>query len=367
VRTSARRNVSGARDLRMKSSQKLLVFCTVSRHKNGEAKPMCFPKPLASTITALGVFLFLAGPSSGEEGGAGDYIPGLYASLINITPNKPGFALGTGYLFYAGSVGANTTLPFGGILAANINADVSLADVTLSYTFRPAILGAHYTVSISIPYAWVDVDAKVSLNPRLLPSLIGTRTKEVQDTANGLSDIFLVPFALNWTFGDLQVNPQFFMVAPTGEYEKGQLATAGKNHWMFDWLLGLSYLSHKTGTEFTMFGGYGISTENHATNYRNGDVFHLEATLEQFLPLSKQTLIGIGANAFYYQQVTGDSGSGAHLGPNLGTDMGVGPVVTLIHTSPKCSFSVQVKWLPEIDTTHRLNGNWVWVAAGLLF
>jgi hypothetical protein len=40
---------------------------------------MCLPKTLASTLAALGVFLCLAGPSSGEEGGAGDYIPGLYA------------------------------------------------------------------------------------------------------------------------------------------------------------------------------------------------------------------------------------------------------------------------------------------------
>jgi hypothetical protein len=38
-----------------------------------------------------------------EEGGAGDYIHGLYASLINITPNKPGFAIGSGYLYYTGS------------------------------------------------------------------------------------------------------------------------------------------------------------------------------------------------------------------------------------------------------------------------
>jgi hypothetical protein len=106
----------------------LLVFCGVFRHKSGEAKPVCFPKTLASTIATLGVFLCLAGPLSGEEGGAGDYIPGLYASLINITPNKPGFALGTGYLFYSGSVGTGATLPFGGLLAANIKADVSLAD-----------------------------------------------------------------------------------------------------------------------------------------------------------------------------------------------------------------------------------------------
>jgi hypothetical protein len=47
---------------------------------------------------------------------------------------------------------------------------------------------------------------------------------------------------------------------------------------------------------------------------RNGDIFHLETTLTQYLPLSKQTLIGVGANAFLLQQVTGDSGSDALLG-----------------------------------------------------
>ena len=93
--------------------------------------------------------------------------------------------------------------------------------------------------------------------------------------------------------------------------QKGQLANPGKNHWMFDTLLGVSYLSHKTGTEFTLFAGYGISTENPGTTCRNGDIFYLESTLQQYLPLSKQTLIGGGVNGFYFQQVTGDSGSGA--------------------------------------------------------
>jgi hypothetical protein len=145
------------------------------------------------------------------------------------------------------------------------------------------------------------------------------------------------------------------------------LANVGKNHWMFDWLLGLSYLSHKTGTEFTLFGGFAVSTKDPTTDYHNGDVFHLEATLQQYLPLSKQTLIGIGANAFYYQQVTGDSGKGALLGGFEGTDIGVGPVVTLIHKAEKYNFSLQAKWLPEIDTKHRVSGNWVWVLAGVQF
>jgi hypothetical protein len=252
-------------------------------------------------------------------------------------------------------------------LASDINANVYLTDISLAYTFRPTILGAHYTIALAIPYVWLDVEAKVSLNPRLLASVIGNRSRTVQDGANGVRDMFLIPAALNWTFGDLQVNPQIFVVAPTGDYQKGQLANPGKNHWMFDTLVGLSYLSHKTGTEFTMFGGFAVSTKNPDTNYRNGDVFHLEGTLQQYLPLSKQTLLGIGANGFYYQQVTGDSGSGAVLGDFEGTDVGVGPVVTLIHTSSKYNFSAQVKWLPELDTNNRLNGNWVWFTLGLQF
>jgi hypothetical protein len=82
-------------------------------------------------------------------------------------------------------------------------------------------------------------------------------------------------------------------------------------------------------------------------------------------------MIGIGANAFYYQQVTGDSGSGARLAGFEGTDIGigpvVGPVVTLIHKAEKYNFSVQAKWLPEIDTRNRLTGDWVWVLAGVQF
>jgi hypothetical protein len=113
--------------------------------------------------------------------------------------SEPGVTLGSGYLFYTGSAGSAVTPPFGGVLASKVSADVSLADIDLGYTFRPTILGAHYTASVAIPYAWVDVEAKISINPRLRTSLITPRTKTVNDGDNGLSDIFLIPFALNWT------------------------------------------------------------------------------------------------------------------------------------------------------------------------
>jgi len=101
-------------------------------------------------------------------------------------------------------------LRFGGLEAANVNADLSLGDLSLTYTFCPTFLGAHYTVSVSIPYVWVDVEAKISINPRFFRSLHHARTKTVRDGTpptgdyqNGISRY------LNWTVGDLQINQQF--------------------------------------------------------------------------------------------------------------------------------------------------------------
>ena len=329
------------------------------------AKSIRYCRTVVFEILPLAVVFCLPQLLRAEEGGGGLYVPGAYSSLLNITPNKPGFAVGDAFYSYTGDVAGHGTLPFGGLLASNINARIYFEGVSLVYTACPTILGAHYTAAVTIPYIWVEVEAKLSINPKLFARIIGPRTKTVRDSASGVTDMALVPIALNWTFGDLQVNPQFVVFAPTGDYSKGQLTNVGQNHWMFDTVLGLSYLSHKTGTEFTIFGGFAVSTENHDTHYHNGDIFHLEATLQQFLPLSKQTLVGVGANFFWFQQVTGDSGSGAVLGNLEGTDIGVGPVVTLIHTTSKYNFSAQVKWLPDLQTNNRLKGNGVWASVGL--
>jgi len=53
-----------------------------------------------------------------------------------------------------------------------------------------------------------------------------------------------------------------------------------------------------------------VNTENPDTDYRTGTEFHLDFMLNQFLAES----FGIGFHGYYYDQLTGDSGSGAILG-----------------------------------------------------
>lgn len=315
-------------------------------------------KPIA---TLAGIILLFASVdlTKAEEGGSGQYLPGAFSSAVDLSPNLPGFALATDFLFYSGDFSASRDLPVAGRLVAGLDAHVYLYDVAMAYTFDPKVLGAHYTLGICLPYIWMNAQANASA---------GNLSRKITDSTNGISDLVLVPIGLNWTFGEVQLNFQSIVYAPTGSYDVGRLANAGKNHWLFDQTLGASYMSQKTGTELSAFFGYAISTENNATQYRNGDIIHLEGVLQQYLPLgSKTTLLAIGVNGFFYQQVTGDSGSGATLGPFKGRTAGVGPILSFVNIRGKSALSVQLKWLPELDTERRLRGDWFWISAGYKF
>jgi hypothetical protein len=175
---------------------------------------------------------------------------------------------------------------------------------------------------------------------------------------------------LGWAKGDFKYDLRFGIYAPTGDYEKGRLANIGKNYWTFEPAVSVSWLSSKIGLEVSAFAGLDFSTKNDATDYQSGDVFHLDATLAEHLPLGKLGVIGLGANAFYYQQTTGDSGSGP-LGGEFegfeGRTAGVGPVVSFITKLGKTALAAEVKWLPELNVEKRLKGDYVWFKLGLAF
>lgn len=89
-------------------------------------------------------------------------------------------------------------------------------------------------------------------------------------------------------------------------------------------------------------------------------MFHLEASVQQLLPLGPG-FVGLGAEAFYLDQVTGDSGSGATFGDFQGRTVGIGPVLTYLLPRGDQTFVGEVRWLPEIDTKRRLKGDYVWM------
>jgi hypothetical protein len=125
----------------------------------------------------------------------------------------------------------------------------------------------------------------------------------------------------------------------------------------------VAYSNPKSGFNALLNTGYAINTENDDTSYKSGDLLHFDGAIQQILPVGKG-LMTLGAEGFYFQQESCDSGSGAVLGCFKGRTAGLGPVIGYIKPLSKTeSFVVEFKWLFEMDTKNRLDGDYVWLKA----
>ena len=311
-------------------------------------------------LTSAASCAFLALSITGlqaEEGGSGHYLPGAMSSFADGVPPAETFIARLNIASYQGSYTRGEPIPIAGIRAAGLEADSFAAGLTLLW--RPPVdLGEKWSFSMSatIPYVWMDVSGDVTA------TLAGGTPVSVgrSDSVDAIGDIVIQPVMLNYNVSpDFNVNFRVGAYAPTGSYEVGRLANTGKNFWTIEPVLGLMYFGKKNGIEASVFFGYDFNEENDDTNYKSGDQFHIDGTLAQHFPLAGG-LAGVGVNAFYYDQVTGDSGSGATLGDFEGLTTGYGPVISWAGKVGGKDMIAELKWLHETDTDRRLNGDYIW-------
>ncbi len=311
-------------------------------------------------ITSAGMFCGLA---CAEEGGSGHYQPGTTSSFIDMLPDRgtSTFVYANAFLYYHGAAGASRDLQLGGQVAANIKTTFYADTSIFLYQAPWTLLGGQYAAAVAVPYVWLDVKASL-----LLSSKRFTLGRQARGTDNGFGDIELLPLMFGWIKDDLKWQGTFGIYAPTGNFTKDALANVGKNYWTFEPGAAASYLSSKYGFEMTAFTGFDFNTENGTTNYQTGDQFYLDGTVAEHLPLFGG-FIGAGANGFFYQQITGDGGSGARLGGFEGMTAGIGPVISYAYSFGGLDLAAEAKWLPEVGVTNRLSGNTVWFKLALSF
>jgi hypothetical protein len=293
------------------------------------------------------------------EGGVGHYVPGAFADFGDLAPPESGWAVLDWYNHYNGSAGANKTIPVSGHITANLHSTSNAEMLGAQYTFPCSILNGKYSAAVIAPYIWVNTTGAVT-------GPFGRLTRA--DSTSGIGDITMIPFWLHWASGEFSWGVQLDVYAPTGDYNTGQLANAGLNFWTFEPLVSVSYISKKIGLEVTTTAGLDFNTNNNATDYQSGDVFHFDTTIAEHLPFFGCGTIGAGINGYYWKQFTGDSGSGAKLGSFETLMTGVGPVLSYI--SPQfCGHTIvaELKWLPQMDTHYTLNGDYIWFKVALLF
>jgi hypothetical protein len=305
-------------------------------------------KPLARALIAAAAAL-LAGPWAAQagEGGVSHVMPGANATMVDLPPTAPGWFFKPMYINYRGDITAKLPTAVG--IVANAEATTNTIALGGGYGFEQKVLGAHYGVAAFVPYSWVDISADTAA--------IGG--KRIQNSVSGIGDVTIVPVLMAWKSGDVQYDFLLPIYAPTGSYKVGRLGNTGLNYWTFDPIVGVSYNNAKSGFNAAAHLGYAINTENGDTQYKSGNVLHLDASVQQIFPLGSG-LANIGAEAWYFDQVTCDSGAGATLGCFKGRTAGIGPVLGYIQPIGQQRMIFELKWLPELDTKNRLNGDFIW-------
>jgi len=305
-------------------------------------------KPLARALIAAAAAL-LAGPWAAQagEGGVSHVMPGANATMLDLPPTTPGWFFKPMYINYRGDTTAKLPTAVG--IVANAEATTNTIALGGGYGFEQKVLGAHYGVAAFVPYSWVDISAETAA--------IGG--KRIQNSVSGIGDVTIVPVLMAWKSGDVQYDYLLPIYAPTGSYKVGRLGNTGLNYWTFDPIVGASYNNAKSGFNAAAHLGYAMNTENGDTQYKSGNVLHLDASVQQIFPLGSG-LANIGAEAWYFDQLTCDSGAGATLGCFKGRTAGIGPVLGYIQPIGQQRMLFELKWLPELETRKRLNGDYIW-------
>lgn len=310
-------------------------------------------------------------PCAAAESATSVYLLGSKGVMAGFTPPPGTYGVDASY-YYSGSASGAAALGVtlrrtGRADAAGldlaIEADIDV-DGTAYYNIPTVIwvapgkvLDGNFGLSFMAPIGWKDVevgiDAKATLTfPNLGVTLARDETFNFGDEESAFGDPLVTSF-IGWHQGNWHYNVALLVNVPVGQWETGQLANIGFNHWAFDLTGALTWLDPKTGIELSAAAGFTFNTENPDTDYRSGTDFHVEFAAMQHL--SKQFAIGV--TGYHYRQITGDSGEGAILGDFEGRVTAIGPAMTYDFMLGQLPVMTSLKWNHEFEAENRLEGD----------
>jgi hypothetical protein len=291
------------------------------------------------SMIALAVAAVLASDGAeAAEKGTGVYLLGFRGPLAGFTP-PPGLFFQNDLFVYSGEAGGGIQLPFGGEIIANVEATAILEMPTAVWVTRVQIAGGNLGFSATLPVGSQDI--KASLGPF-----------SVKDDIFTVGDPFVAAF-LGWHAGNFHWQTGVAVNVPIGDYQKGDIANISFNRWATDVFVTATWLDPALGLDVSGAAGVTFNGENPATNYETGTEFHLEGAISKYL--SKE--LSIGLTGYYYNQLTGDSGSGARLGGFEGEVAAIGGTLGYTFQFGALPVSTRVKYFHEFNVRNRLEGD----------
>jgi hypothetical protein len=317
-------------------------------------------RPRAARVAACGLAagVVLAGamaasPARASENGTSFYLLGSGGPGAAVLPPISGVFLSNTYYYYAGSAGATHQFPIGGNLAAGVRGTVAADFPTLLWVPTTNLGGATVAVA-AIPVfgqSWVNASA-------VLTGPLGRQfSAEKGDSTFVLGDPVLMG-ALGWKFDKIFLTTTDLINVPVGQYHDGALANLSFHRWADDLSVAATYHDDMSGWDVSGKVGVTYNGTNNDTNYTTGTETHYEAAIEKEIGKT----FGVGFQTYYFYQISGDSGSGARLGPFEGRVLGIGGEGAYnFMVAGKIPVTLRLHGAQEFDAVNRLKGHAVWL------
>jgi hypothetical protein len=258
--------------------------------------------------------------------------------------------------FYSGKISGNANIPIGGNIAAGVKADVWANFVTGLWVTPVKLFGGDFAVSATVPFGTPDITAGALISGPLGNSFGASRQ---QATFNAGDPV--LTGTIGWHEGNWHWKVAASASIPAGAYQPGQLSNLALNRWVGDFSGAVTYLDPALGLDLSMAVGYTVNGTNSATDYTTGDEFHVDAAITKYLTRD----LTLGAILSHYQQVTGDSGSGAKLGAFMGRTTAIGGMIGYTFHAGELPITTRVKLMREVDVANRPEGTIGWLQVSL--
>lgn len=293
-------------------------------------------------IVSSTLSLALVSNARADEFGFSSYGLGAAAFGAGVTP-PPGTYLTSVSGYYQGEI--NTPITFGNV-TLQAGAKVEFFQQALNGLYVPdgKVFGGNLGIGVTIPVGHNDLRATVT-------GPLGNTFHD--ETAGwGLGDI-TTRLQLGWQDGDFAHLIYVQVVAPSGSYAVGFQPIIGLSRpgidtgWAFTWTEKTSKL------QFNGAVGVTFNFDNVTTDYLSGTDFHFEWAVGR--EISPGLVIGVVG--YDYRQLTGDSGSGAVLGPLEGSVDAIGGGVSYTTLVGKTPLILSARHYEEFNVERRWDGS----------
>jgi hypothetical protein len=294
-----------------------------------------------------------APPAQASEGGASFYLLGSGGPEAAVLPPIPGVFLGNTAFYYHGSAGADREFVIGGNVVAGLRATIAADFPTVLWVPTTNLGGATLAFGLIVPFGEPSVDVSALLT--------GPRGRTFGVSRGDSYFVFGDPALLGeagWKFGKTSIAVSTLLNIPMGDYRAGQLANLAFHRWAGDLSLAATWHDPQSGWDVSGKFGFTFNGTNQFNDYTTGTESHYEASIEKaFSPK-----FSAGFQAYYFYQLTGDSGAGAKLGAFEGRVLGIGGQAAYnFKIAGKIPATLRLHGTTEFDATNRLEGHTIWL------